>query len=191
VSKRDDRWNLTPRALDRLLDRLSPDRGKAAAEYEAVRGRLIDFFAWRGCPDPESFADETLDRVARKLREGEPVENVHRYALGVGRLMLLESVRRHQRQTRVHKEWRPEPPPTPPDEQHLRCLERCMQQLSTVQRSLLSQYYQEGEGRAMLEARKVLAAQLGISPGALKVRVHRARAAVETCVRRCVDRKGR
>jgi DNA-directed RNA polymerase specialized sigma24 family protein len=186
-----DRWDLTPRAFVSLLDRLSTDRAVAAAEYEGLRRRLVDFFDWRGCPNPDVYADETLDRVARKLREGEAVEHVHRYVFGVARLLFLESVRRRAREKTAHAAWSPETAPAaaPADDDQVRCLEDCMQQLPAETRALLADYYQ-GDGRTTQEARRDLAARLGVSAGALKVRAHRARVQLEACLRDCLAARG-
>jgi DNA-directed RNA polymerase specialized sigma24 family protein len=184
-----DRWDLTPRAFVHLLERLSTDRAVAATEYESLRRRLADYFDWRGCPNPDVYADETLDRVARKLREGEKVDNVHKYVFGVARMLLLESVRRREREKVAHAEWRPlDVVDDPVDEDQVRCLESCMKQLPEETRELLIRYYQ-GDGRTTLAARKELAVGLGINSGALKVRAHRARATLEACLRKCLHQK--
>ena len=63
-----------------------PDREAAGARYEQLRRRLLAIFSYRHCPHPEELADETLDRVARKLRElgGEFIgSDPARYVFGV------------------------------------------------------------------------------------------------------------
>ncbi|HKP37054.1 MAG TPA: hypothetical protein VJT71_09355, partial [Pyrinomonadaceae bacterium] len=53
--------------FDRLLAWLDADRERAGVIYEKIRWRLITIFAARNCVTPEDLADETLDRVARKV----------------------------------------------------------------------------------------------------------------------------
>ena len=54
----------------------------------------IKFFEWRGSFFPEELADETLDRTARKIDEGEVIEkNVIALALGVARFVFLETLK--------------------------------------------------------------------------------------------------
>src|ERR671938_30866 len=61
---------LTAEAFTKLLARLDPDRERAGEKYEELRRTLVKFFEWRGAPFPEDQADETFNRVARKLDEG-------------------------------------------------------------------------------------------------------------------------
>src|SRR2546430_9912870 len=49
---------------------------------------------FRSCAHPEDLADEVLDRVARRLNEGEQVERPISYTLGVARRVLIETKRK-------------------------------------------------------------------------------------------------
>ncbi len=61
-------WVLTPEAFAKLLAAFAPDSNEeAGAKYEAARARLVKLFQWRGIFDAEEAADETLNRVARKI----------------------------------------------------------------------------------------------------------------------------
>ena len=51
----------------RLLLRLDADRDRAGEKYEDLRRKLIRYFEWNPRFPVEALADETLDRVARKL----------------------------------------------------------------------------------------------------------------------------
>ena len=62
-------WSLSQEAFDALLDWLDSDREQAGIKYEQIRSRLIKIFTGRGCVDPEDLADETINRVTRKLKE--------------------------------------------------------------------------------------------------------------------------
>src|SRR5204862_7021675 len=53
--------------FDLLLHWLDPDRDRAASLYERIRWRLIAILASRGCPEAEELADETIDRVSRRV----------------------------------------------------------------------------------------------------------------------------
>jgi DNA-directed RNA polymerase specialized sigma24 family protein len=53
---------------------------------------------------------------------------------------------------------------------------------------LIVQYYQQNE-QSRIEARRNLAAQLGIPPNALRIRAHRIRARLQGCVEDCVQRQ--
>lgn len=184
------RWSLTRNALARLLQRLGPDPEAAGREYESLRGRLLEYFDWKGAQRPEAAADETLDRVARRLDEGEAIERVGAYAYGVARLVLLEHQRRQLREQRASAGAAVELACRPEDGQEIRiaCLTRCLQQLPSEERALIVGYY-DGAGRAHLEGRKALAAHLGIRYTTLKTRAHRLRARLEACLR-CLENGG-
>src|SRR6478672_10875246 len=62
-------WVLTQESFDALLDWLDPHREQAGQKYEDIRRRLIKLFVCRGCPEPEDLADETINRVIKKLKE--------------------------------------------------------------------------------------------------------------------------
>src|SRR5688500_16632332 len=91
-------WTLTPEAFARLLSRRWDDAGSAAREYEALPRRLGLFSVRRGAAGPAALADEAMDRVARRLDEGEPIDQLRAYAAGVGRRMLLEDLKRRARE---------------------------------------------------------------------------------------------
>jgi len=177
-------WLLTQEAFDALLAWLDPNRERAGEKYESIRLRLIKIFACRGCWEPEDLADETINRVSKKLGEiestysGDPA----RYFCGVANKVHLEYVRR--RPTPI-----PPPSPGPSDEieKEYECLERCIQQLPPNSRDLVLQYYQQ-EKRAKIDHRKLLADQLGIALNALRIRACRIRAELQKCVQSCVTR---
>lgn len=186
-------WSLTERALERLLERLGSDRDGAGRTYQALRERLVHYFDWKGALRPEVAADETLDRVARKLDEDEAIERVESYAFGVARLVLLEQIRHDTRErTSTAAAARESAAAAGPDEEdRVACLARCLLQLSEADRHLIVAYYQ-GAGRSHLEERKDLAARLGLQMTTLKTRAHRLRVRLRACMDACLsERDGR
>src|SRR5690242_15807691 len=81
---------LTAEAFSKFLARLDADRERAGEKYEDLRRTLIKFFEWRGAPFPGEQADETFNRVARKLDEGVEVKNFGGYCYEVARRVCLE-----------------------------------------------------------------------------------------------------
>jgi Txe/YoeB family toxin of Txe-Axe toxin-antitoxin module len=69
------RWTLNRPAFERLLSSLDADPEHAAQHYERLRQRLIIFYSGRRCADPEECADDTLDRVSRRIDEGEQIRD--------------------------------------------------------------------------------------------------------------------
>lgn len=180
---------LTHEALDSLLDYLGPDRDAAGARYEEIRSRLIRLFQWRGCDYPEELADETMNRVADKLSGGLEIRaaDPFRYFCGVAHLIFKEILRHQRRERRALEEVRHLPPP--PDEEdgdaRMQWLQRCLEELDPDQRGLVIDY-QRGNGAARIRNRKRLAADLDIPINALRIRVHRIRVRLESCVQRLI-----
>src|SRR5438132_6489695 len=83
-------WVLTQDAFDRFLDSLDADRERAGEKYELLRLKLIKFFEWHDALEPEELADETVNRVARKIYEGEVIENLNAYIFGAARQLASE-----------------------------------------------------------------------------------------------------
>ena len=177
--KRD--WELSQEIFDQLLSWLNPDREGAGRKYEEIRRRLIKIFTCRGCLTPEDLADDTINRVARKVPEIAPsyVGDPALYFLGVAHNVCLEHFRRKPE---------PEPPPQPDEserkEQMDECLEHCMQRLTPKSRELILEYYRAEDSK--IDHRKELAQQLGIALNALRIQACRIRANLQQCVFECL-----
>jgi len=166
---------------------LDADRERAADQYEQIRRKLVKIFAWRGSDSPEDHADETIDRVARKIDEGEEIRNLHGYIGGVARLVWLEWLKKRERQQRAIDGLTITSERLDEDEvERLDCFEACLEKLSPESRQLILNYYREVK-IAKIALRKELAEGLGIPPNALRNRAHRIRAKLEACVATCVD----
>jgi DNA-directed RNA polymerase specialized sigma24 family protein len=179
--------------FEKLLAVLDADRERAGHRYEAIRRQLIKLFECRGGRRPDELADETIDRVARKLDAGEEIRggDIGAYFYGVGRNVLRESWRRpvDEPLRGPLADVRTTEAGAAPDglgERRLACLEHCVEGLPAEERNLILWYYQIGE-RILIEPRKRLAASLGISLNALRIRAHRVRGRLEACVRACVE----
>lgn len=182
---------LTAEALSRLLARLDDDPQRAGESYEALRRTLVKFFDWRGAGDPDACADETIDRLARKLDEGTTVEDPRRFARGIARLVLLERWRspeaRAPRAEAVDVARLPAAAPPEPAEADAReaCFGRCLAELAPDARQLILGYY-SAEGRVKIDGRKRMAESLGLSENALRSRAQRIRDRLERCIGRCL-----
>lgn len=191
-----ERWRLSQAAFDRLLAALSDDRTAAAEHYERIRARLIKFFTWERCPFPEDHADETINRVAKRVSEGEELQNASSYFYGAARMVLKEIITHQHRQSRAAEEFKrlpqfAEAPDEAEDRQaSLECLTDCLARVTPEQQSFILQYY-EGERGHRIENRKRMAEELQLPLNALRNRALRLREKMENCVSKCLTAKKR
>lgn len=187
-------WTLTAESFDRLLANFDSDRERAGERYEQLRRTLTTFFDWRGCRLPEDLADETLNRAARRLEEGEEIRNLADYCHGVARRMVMEVIPKQRKTEEDADDFKHVAAPVidweerQEKESHFEFLEKCLSQLSSDQRELILSYYKT-EKRAKIDNRITLAESLGLNLNGLRVRVHRIRARLENCLNECVGRQ--
>jgi DNA-directed RNA polymerase specialized sigma24 family protein len=182
------RWDLTQEAFDQFLSLLDLDRDRAGESYEELRRNLVQLFIWRGGRDPEAHADETINRVIRKIDEGEEVRDPISYAHGVARWLLLEIFKKQEREQIGIEELPPlvaQPEERDDDESGVLCLRRCLNRLPEESRQLIVLYYQ-GEKSAKIDNRKRLAESLRITLGALRYRAFDLRQRLQGCIERCI-----
>jgi len=161
--------------------------------------RLVAYFDRKNCSSPEELADETLDRVARRIEEEGITsdETPERYCYIVARFVFLEYLRGApkglerpdqvglRQMTRGAQSYATADGEEADKEAMLDCLERCVAKLDSPGREIITRYY-VGEERVKIENRRALAGELEISMNALSVRACRIRAKLEDCVRKCV-----
>jgi DNA-directed RNA polymerase specialized sigma24 family protein len=183
-------WVLTKEAFDRFLATLDPDRDKAGEKYEYIRVKLLKYFQWCGSDVPDMDADETINRVARRIEEGANVYNLNGYIYGVAKLISTESLKRRNRKQELDAGYLVELSTVGVDAelaQCQECLERCLGRLSNADRELITEYYKYEKAERII-CRKRLAARLGMSVNTLRVRTHRQRLNLEACVEECLGR---
>jgi DNA-directed RNA polymerase specialized sigma24 family protein len=178
-------WILTQESFDALLAWLDPERDIAGQKYEEIRRRLIKLFTCRSCREPEDVADETINRVTRKLKEleSDPTGDRLPYFYAVANNVFKEYLRRTSPQPLI-----PAMQESHKVEQEFECLEHCLSELEVEARELVLKYYQD-EKLAKINLRRQLAETLGIAPNALRIRAYRIRAALQKCVEKCLDLK--
>ena len=185
------KWTLTQAAFDRMLIAFGGDRDSGSEKYLEIRGNLTRFFEWRGCSYPDDHADETINRIARKIEEGEQIQNPAGYAMGVARLLCLELMKSRQREQTALNEIGTASEAyvvsDDCDEDRLKCLQNCLQTLSPDNRELIIQYYQ-GEKSEKIQNRKKLLDRLAIPVNTLRMRALRLRERLQGCVEECMAR---
>jgi RNA polymerase sigma factor (sigma-70 family) len=181
--KNRQKWSLTQTAFDSLLARLDSDRDIAAERYLRMRRDLVRLFEWRGCSTPDDYADETINRCARKIEQGEEIRDVATYSIGVARMLLREMCRDRSRQARSLDET-PEPrawPEIHSDLEHrVEALRLSLEELSHSDRLLILNYY-KGDKSDKIKTRKMLSELLGIGASTLRMRAMRIREKLQLC----------
>ncbi|HET9711148.1 MAG TPA: sigma-70 family RNA polymerase sigma factor [Pyrinomonadaceae bacterium] len=184
------KWILTQDALEKLLNSFSPDRDQAAADYELMRRKLVRFFEWRGIDAADDHTDETINRVARRIDEGQAIDNLKSYFYGVARMVYLEALRDREHAPialdDAIQDLRKEITQEIEQDPRVVCLDRCLESLPPQNRYLIVNFYEE-EKRAKIELRQDLADKFQISINALRIRAHRIRVNLEECITTCLQ----
>ena len=186
------KWGLSQSAFDKFLACLDPDRERAGERYLQLRHSLLRILEWKGSHTPEELADEIVNRVCRKIDEGERIDDIFKYCHAVLNFVFLESLKKPG--LKLAQEGDDEhtfsqiPAPEPEEEdERMECLERCLSKLPAENRDLIVRYY-EGDQRAKIENRKRLAAELGIAAHNLEVRASRIREKLQDCASDCLKK---
>ena len=177
---------MTPEEFDHLLSWLSSNREEGGRKYEEVRGKLIAFFTWSGCCEPEDLTDKTIDRFVHWMEHRnwehavEPIRILYGFAKNI----------RHEERRRI---W---PEPISPDiaekpsltaekEHEHACLEACVSGLSLPERSLIRSYYQYAQAEK-IKARQALATRMGLGMNALRIQAWKIRGVLRGCLDECL-----
>ncbi len=184
----------TELAFRKFLAWLDEGKDSSGEKYLDMRGRLVRYFDRRNCFPADDLADETLNRVARRLEEEGTISEgpPARYCYIVAKFVLLEHVRRTRPQVSAEESdfnvtvssvTRVPSSTVAETEQMLDHLEHCLEKLVVGDRELILGYYR-GELREKIKQRRELAERLGLTINALSIRACRIRDRLEECVRR-------
>ena len=188
-------WAITESALQRLLAWLDEGTDSGGQSFLEMRRRLVAFFDRKNCLNADELADETLNRVARRLEEEGTIESdaPAKYCYITARFVFMESLRAREKQAvpldEVQENLALATDATEEKERReklLECLEQCTDRLEAASREIIIRYY-FGEERAKIENRRALAASLNITVNALSIRAFRIRDKLEACVGKCAD----
>jgi DNA-directed RNA polymerase specialized sigma24 family protein len=192
---------LTREEFEEFLRRLDADREQSGKKYEELRSKLIRYFEFHAGSLPDVLADETINRVARKVVDGVGIDNIDAYALGVAWHIVQEYWRSNETKTISAEKLEKEPPsgiPNPEEEllraeterqEEIRrkCMRQCLDELTSEELNLMRQY-QMGEKSERIKNRETLAQKLGVTPIALRQRVHKSRVRLRNCLERRLKR---
>ena len=192
ISKAHDKpkWVMSQSAFDKLLNAFSPDRDEAAQKYERTRVKMIRFFEWHSVGPPDELTDETFNRVARRIDEGQRIDNLLGYFHGVAKIIYKEALKKPLTSSwdSEHESQQQAAPPDREPDRREECFYHCLEELSKERHELIVEYYQQ-ELRHKIMRRQRLADRLGIPLNALRIRAHRIRMTLETCITKCLETK--
>jgi RNA polymerase sigma factor (sigma-70 family) len=191
---------LTEQTLRGLLALFDADSRRASERYELMRAGLDRFFQQRGVSCAADLADRTIDIVAQRIAEGEPISQnkLTAYFYGTARNVYREYLRGMEGKSIALEDLSVSDQPMdrqtwldPVKEERmtlevrLSCLDKCLELLPPEQKGLILSYY-EGKYGDKIENRHELARILGLSQGALRIRTHRIREDLEECLASCL-----
>ena len=189
-------WRPAADSFGRFLAFLDDGTETNGESYIEMQRRLTGYFARKGCPAPEELADETLNRVSRRLEEEGSIEidTPARYCYITARFVFLEQTRSSTINNSAldegslnierHAQLNTSADELEKKERMLECLDECAAKLDQRNRDLILQYYFGNEG-VKIRNRSSMAEKMGISLNALSIRACRIRRTLESCVRKC------
>lgn len=183
---------ITQEDLVRLLGWLAPDEEAAAQKYEEIRKGLIKFFYFRGCPDSESLADETINRVSVKIAAVEFDGNVKQitYFYSFASKIYLEDLTERKKiaakSKQIASKFEKKDKLNKTSSPGAVCLEKCLTKHPPQERQILLKYYSFGKNEKA-EMRKKLADDQGINLEYLHTKISRLRKTVGDCLRKCLN----
>jgi RNA polymerase sigma factor (sigma-70 family) len=194
-------WTLTREGFYEILRRLDADLERACEKYEELRRKLIRHFEFHGGWPPEDLADETINRVGKKVVDKVAIQNIETYSMGVARHIVQEYWRSNETKAVPIEDLETDPPSGAlnPEEVilqdetrrrekiRLECMGQCLDELPPDELNLMRQY-QTGEKSERIKNRERLAQKLGITQLALRQRVHQIRARLRKRLERRLKR---
>lgn len=179
-------WTPTAGNFNAFIEWLGAGTASGGESYLDMHARLAAYFTRKGCSTPDELADETLNRVARRLQEEGTISGVApaQYCYIVARYVLLE----HLRSSESHcapllrdigdRDTRRGADAT---ETLLARLDHCLGQMTEGDRALILAYY-SGDGAGRIKTRQQLASRYGLSANALTIRASRLRERLRACL---------
>lgn len=164
--------------FDDLLARLEPELADSTARYKQLRSKLIKYFQWNRCGDPESLADETITRALKTVIKGTEIRADNRYYFiyAIAKNVRNEYIRREIKDRNLLDNFH-EPTVELKDAED--CYVECLLNLPADKLKLLHEYFLDKRNSEQL------AEELGITINALRLQIHRLKKALETCFEDC------
>jgi hypothetical protein len=176
--------------FDSLLHRLEPQVSTTEEGYERLRLRLVKFFGWKRCYDPDLLADETITRLIEHINAGlvsagantgKEIRDDRPYALIYA--VANDVFKKHLGELKAPMAESDVAQCSKPDLILLDCRRECLKKVSRDKRQILEAYY-SGE-----QSKEALAEMKGTSLNGLRAQVHRIKVELNRCYKECLERK--
>lgn len=156
----------------------------AGLDYKTIHRVVTLLFVSRECgADSEWLADVTLERVAKKIHNGEEVRSFVAYSKKFAELIWLEYCRDREKLREAMRDWARQVPKYYEFEERTdlrrKCQETCLNRMQKDERQLLGKYYLQPADR------QVLAKELGLEIATLRTIIHRIKLRLRKCVEVC------
>jgi DNA-directed RNA polymerase specialized sigma subunit len=165
--------------FEQFLLLLDTHREQAGEKYELLRRKLGVFFRARGHSNSDELADETIDRVVRRVADTE-IADVVRFSLGVARRVSSEH-HRHPANLSLDEIHEPKSPSDPnqalheqEEERRRECLIKFINELEEQDRTIIQGWYLY-TGSEKVKSKEALMRGVSASAGALRTRAFRIR----------------
>jgi DNA-directed RNA polymerase specialized sigma24 family protein len=190
-------WIPTEAVFRKFLAWLDEGYDSNGSRYLEMRERLVRYFDRKNCIPSDDLADETLNRVARRLEEEGAITEASppQYCYIVAKFVFLEHLRENHQQGTSDADVNlvaaaatgpSTPEPVISEQKRHDCLDSCLEKLAAADRDLILEYYR-GEQREKIQHRRELAEKAGLSTNALSIRACRIRDKLESCLKRCCE----
>jgi len=188
-------WTPTEPAFRKFLQWLDQGIDSNGERYLEMRRRLLRYFDHKHCLASDDLADETLNRVARRLEEQGAITEATpaQYCYIVAKFVFLEYLRQAHPQAEASEAnlssmslAHAAHPGAEAEEKRMQCLEQCLEKLGADERELILEYYRGGQ-HEKIRGRRQLAERLALTLNALSIRACRIRTRLEGCVNRCCE----
>ena len=192
--------NLTDETFGALLEWLSKGDKEPIEEYKIVRGRLISYFEFKGCDDPITLADKTIDRFAQKVYESTPDNEIKyvNYAFGIAKNVYFEYLKKNKEVSTEIENTNLDVNKSAPssdilsemefNENKMNCMRHCLKGLKAKDKRFLTEYYELLESK-QIDYRQNLAQKHNISLNNLRVKIYRLKDNLRNCLKNCMSDK--
>ena len=176
--------------FEKLLNWFSSDIKEAGEKYEQIHNGLRRYFRYRGCSDPDSLADETINRVAAKLSEldlstkAKKISIFYGFALNIYREYLAKTAKRG---VAFNPDLVSQEDSEGDVNGEMFCLEKCLSSFNEEDEKLILKYYSKDKSEKII-LRKKMAEDLDITTNALHVRIYRIKENLKICIEECMKK---